>query len=186
MISNKKRILGFVGDLAAGKGTACQYLKERYGINSYRFSTMLRDVLTRLHLPTSRENLQKISKLLRENFSQDLLSQVIKEDVINDHEEIVAVEGIRRPTDITYLKELNNFHLIYITADPKLRWQRLVERKENPGDDQKTYEEFLKDEQAEADVLIKEFGRQAEHTITNNGTKEEFFKQIDILIKKLK
>ena len=182
----EKIILGFVGDLASGKGTICKYLSEKYGTNAYRFSTMLRDVLKRLYVENTRENLQNLSTMLRTNFGQDLMSRVIAEDVKNDPKEIVAVEGIRRPTDITYLQKNPGFHLIYITADPKIRWERLVKRNENPGDDKKTFEDFLKDEQAEADRLIKELGKSAEYTITNDGNLEEFYGQMEAILKKIK
>ena len=182
----KKIILGFVGDLAAGKGTVAQYLSKKYNTNTYRFSTMLRDILNRIYVPETRENLQKISTLLRENFSQDVMSNVIAKDVENDPNDIVVVEGIRRPTDITYLQELNGFHLIYITAEAKTRWERLVLRKENPGDESKTFEEFLADEQAEADRLIKSLGQQAEITIDNNASIDELYKQVENIITKLK
>src|SRR5258705_11222957 len=106
MPTNRKIILGFVGDLAGGKGTICQYLKERYKVNSYRFSNMLRDILDRIYVEQNRENLQDLSTFLRQRYGQDIMSKVIAKDVQNDPNPIVAVEGIRRPTDITYLQEL--------------------------------------------------------------------------------
>ncbi|MFA6424065.1 MAG: AAA family ATPase [Candidatus Magasanikbacteria bacterium] len=181
-----KIILGFVGDLASGKGTICRYLKEKYGVNAYRYSTMLRDVTKRLYIPESRENLQLLSKILRENFGQDLMSKVIALDVENDSNEIVAVEGIRRPTDITYLEKMPGFNLIYITADSKTRWERLVKRSENPGDSEKSYEQFLQDEQAEADILIKELGQKAKYTLTNDGTFEEFYQAMENILAELR
>jgi dephospho-CoA kinase len=181
-----KIILGFVGDLASGKGTICQYLKEKHSVTSYRFSTMLRDMLDRIYIEKSRENLQDLSTFLRSRYGQDIMSKVIVKDVLNDKKETVAVEGIRRPTDITYLKELEGFHLIYITAEPNIRWQRMVLRKENPDEAEKTFEQFLKDEQAEADMLIKELGKQAEYTLTNNGTKEEFYLNMESILKSIK
>lgn len=181
-----KIILGFVGDLAGGKGTICKYLNDKYQANAYRFSTMLRDVLDRMYVPQSRENLQKISTLLRQNFGEDVMSKVIAEDVKNDKNDIVMVEGIRRPTDISYLKENPGFHLIYITADTKIRWERLVRRAENPGDTEKTYEQFLEDEKAEADCLIKDLGKTAEFIINNDGTFEEFYQQMENVIGQLK
>jgi len=182
----EKLILGFVGDLAAGKGTVCKYLSEKYNTPSYRFSTMLRDILKRIYVPNSRENLQQLSTILREEFGQDLMSKVIAGDVTNDEHELVAVEGIRRPTDITYLAELPNFHLIYITADPKIRWKRLVDRRENPGDENKTYEQFLNDEQAEADRLIKELGAKAEFTINNDGDFDALYAQLEDIITRVR
>jgi dephospho-CoA kinase len=182
----EKIILGFVGDLAGGKGTICKYLAEKYGTPSYRFSTMLRDMLDRIYVDKSRENLQELSTFLREHFGQDVMSRVIAEDVARDTHEIIAVEGVRRPTDITYLQKNPGFHLIYITADTKLRHERLVKRNENPGDDKKTFEEFLQDEQAEADRMIKELGEKAEFKIENNGTFEEFYSQMENILEQIK
>ena len=177
-----KIILGFVGDLASGKGTLAKYLQEKYHCNTYRFSTMLRDILNRIYVENSRENLQLISKILRENFGQDVMSNVIAKDVERDENDLVIVDGIRRPTDITYLQNLEGFHLIYITAESKTRWERMVKRQENPDEKDKTFEQFLLDEQAEADMLIKELGGKAEKTINNDGTIEELYSQIENIL----
>lgn len=181
-----KIILGFVGDLAAGKGTLAKYLNEKYGSNTYRFSNMLRDMLDRIYVEKTRENLQDISTFIRARFGQDVMSKILAKDVENDQGEIVIVDGIRRPTDITYLQQLPGFHLIYVTAESKLRWERLVVRKENPGDENKSYEEFLKDEQSEADKLIATLGQEAEFTIINNGTQEDLFTHIENTITQIK
>ncbi|MFA7245117.1 MAG: AAA family ATPase [Candidatus Magasanikbacteria bacterium] len=179
---SNKIILGFVGDLASGKGTLAKYLQEKYNCNTYRFSNMLRDVLDRIYVEKNRENMQLVSKVLRENFGQDVMSNVIAKDVVGDKNELVVVDGIRRPTDITYLQNLEGFHLIYITADVKTRWQRMVNRQENPDEKDKTFEQFLLDEQAEADMLIKELGSKAEKTINNDGTIEELYNKIENIL----
>lgn len=182
----KKLIFGFVGDLASGKGTVAKYINEKYNTNTYRFSTMLRDVLNRIYVENSRENLQNLSTFLRENYGQDVMSRVIAKDVLNDPNELVVVEGIRRPTDIIYLKELDGFHLIYITADPKIRFERMLKRNENEGDAEKSFAEFLKDEEAEADKMIKELGKTAEIIINNDGDFENLYTQIENIIKSYK
>jgi len=181
-----KIVLGFVGDLAAGKGAACAYLKEKYNVDAYRFSMPLRDVLRRIYIPVSRGNQQLLSKVLRENFGQDLLSHVIYEDINNDPNEIAAADGIRRPSDIEHLKDLPGFRLVYITADSKLRHERLVKRAENEGDNTKTYEQFLTDEQAEADMQIKALGQTSNYIIENNGSWEEFYQKIEDILTTIK
>lgn len=181
-MQTNKIIFGFVGDLASGKGTAAKYLQEKYGATTYRFSTMLRDILDRVYVPKSRENLQQLSTFLRESYGQDVMSRVIAEDVARDNNTLVIVEGIRRPSDIEYLKKLEGFHLVYLTGEPRIRWERLVARKENPGDSEKTFEEFLRDEQAEADKLIKELGATAPDKIENNEGFDEFYQKLDTLV----
>ncbi len=181
-----KIILGLVGDLAAGKGTISDYVQSTYGCTTYRFSTMLRDILDRIYVEKNRENLQELSTFLRQKFGQDVMSKVIAKDVEADKKNLVIVDGIRRPTDITYLEKIPGFSLVYVTADSNLRWQRLVARKENPGDEKKTYAEFLHDEQAEADQLIQTLGSQAKVKIINNGTKQELFAQVESILQQLK
>ena len=128
MTKCNKIVLGLVGDLAAGKSTVSKYLKEKYGVNAYLYSQMLRDILKRIYYDDSRANMQKLSKVLRENFDEQLLGKVITHDVMNDKNEILIADGIRRPSDIIQLQELKGFNLIYITADPKIRWQRQTSR----------------------------------------------------------
>lgn len=183
-MKNNKIILGFTGSIASGKGVAAEYLSKKYGANIYRFSTMLRDILERIYVPQSRENLQTLSTFLRTTYGQDVMSKVIAEDVARDTNSLVIVEGIRRPTDIEYLKKLEGFHLVYITGNEKTRWERVIRRKQNPGDETKTFEEFLKEEEAETESLIKKLGETAEETINNEGSLEDFYQALENIMNK--
>lgn len=182
----KKIIIGFVGEIASGKGTACDYLIENHKAGYYRFSTIIRDILDRLHLPQSRRNMQRLSTNLRQIFEEDLFAKVIANDVKQDNAEIICVDGIRRPADIIYLKKLDNFHLIHIYTDEKLRYQRIIERAENSDDKNKTFEEFLKDQQGETELTIPEVVAQADIQIKNNGDKEDLHKELEKLVQELK
>jgi len=177
-----KKILVFTGLLASGKGTAAKYFVDKYQASSFRFSTMLRDMLKRVYLPDSRDNMQKLSQFIRETYSQDIMSKVIAKDAESSQNNLVVIDGARRVTDIEYLKKLPGFVLVAIEVDQKTRYQRLVARNENPGDDKKTFEQFAYDEQAEADSEIPFLMQQASVKIDNNGTLEEFYKQLDKLV----
>ena len=179
-----KVILGLVGEMAAGKSTVTNYLKERHGAVTFRFSDMLRDVLTRMHLEHTRGNLQLISMILRQNFSEDIMSKVLTMDVKGADAPLIITEGIRRPSDIVYLKALPGFHLVSLLADEQIRYERMVKRSENPDDQTKTWEEFQKESQAEPEHKIKELMREAPDTIDNNGTIEELLERLEQLIKK--
>ncbi|MFH0853990.1 MAG: AAA family ATPase [bacterium] len=183
--NNKKIILGFVGELAGGKGTSCDYLIKKYGAGYHRFSTILRDVLKRLYIETSRENMQKISTVLRKNFSEDILARVIADDVKNDPHQVVAVDGVRREADIKYLREIEGFHLVYITADIEKRFERIKKRDENPDDAGKTFEQFKLDHLGEADLEIPLVGAKANFKIDNNGTIEKLYAQIEKILGKI-
>jgi len=181
-----KIILASVGEIASGKGVFVNYIKEKFNANFYRFSTSLRDVLDRIGEEQSRENMQNLSTILREGFGQDLLAKIIVKDVQEDPQEVILVDGVRRVADIKYLKELEGFYLINVKADEKIRYERIKSREENPGDEEKTWEEFQKDAQAEPEVSIREVAKQANFTIKNNGSLEEYYQQIEKIINETK
>lgn len=180
-----KLIIGIVGEIASGKTTVTDYLKEKYKAVSFRFSDILRDILLRLHLPAERQNMQQLSSALRTYFSEDLLSKVLTEDVRMAENPVIITEGIRRPSDIEYLKDLEGFVLIALKTDERTRFDRLTKRSENPDDQQKTWEEFQKDNSAEAEQKIKDIAAIANYTIENNGDLENLHMQIDKVVEEL-
>jgi dephospho-CoA kinase len=180
-----KIILGIAGEIGSGKGTIAKHIKEKYKSSSHRFSTALRDVAQRMHLEESRENLQKISTLFRENFNDDILSMTVCHDVDEDTRQIVVIDGVRRMADIKYLKNLSGFKLVYVEANLDLRYNRITKRRENSDDMHKTYEEFLADNKREAEVQIKDLKNYADFVINNEGTFLELYHQVDKIIKEL-
>ncbi len=181
-MKNKKVIIGLTGEICAGKGTIVKYLEQKHGAASYRFSTMLRDLLARLYLPVSRENMQNISTAIRQYLGEDILAKVIAEDVKKDTNNVIVVDGVRRSPDIKYLREIPGFKLVRIVGDPETRFTRLLARKENPGDETKTYGQFIEDHKKEADSQVPIVMAQAELEINNNGSLEDLYKQVDQII----
>lgn len=177
-----KTIIGLVGEIAAGKGTVVKHLRDKHGASSHRYSTPLRDVLNRLHLEINRKNMQDLFIILHERFGSDLLAKIISEDVENDESGIIVVEGIRTLSDIGYLRKIPGFKLIYLIADTRTRHGRLKERNENEDDKNKTFEQFLKDHEAETEIEIKNIGKTADFTIDNSKGLEELYAQIDAII----
>jgi dephospho-CoA kinase len=180
-----KSIIGLVGSLASGKETTKKYLAEKYGAKDCRFSSVLRDVLERITVPNSRDNLQKLSTVLRANFGENLLAKAIAMDASKLDANIVVIDGVRRFTDIEHLNELPNFILVKIDADPKIRYERMKLRNENNGDSDKTFEDFLADHEKEADKQIPEVMKTAKYSIDNSGSMEELYIQIDKIISEL-
>ena len=177
-----KIILGLVGEIASGKGTAVKYLEDKYNASSYRFSTPIRNVLDRLCLEINRKNMQTMSLILRKTFGHDLFAKIISHEAIHNKKKIIIVDGIRRPADIKYLKKMPDFKLIYVTADMKTRYQRIAIRKENTDDINKTFKQFVNDHKAEPELKITKIGQTADYEINNSSTKEELHQQIDKII----
>ncbi len=181
-----KIIIGLVGLAASGKEVAKKYLQEKYGAGGHRFSTILRDILNRLYLPVSRENLQNLSSCLRDRFGGDVLARVMAEEAKNEPKSIVVIDGVRRLDDIVYLKKLPGWQLVAVDADPEIRYQRLIKRNENAGDAKKTYTEFRADEEKEAEQEIPRVLTTADQRLDNNASLQNFYRQIDGLVAALK
>ncbi len=185
-MAQEKIILGFVGEMVSGKGTVCKYLQKKHNAGYHRFSTILRDVLDRLHKEESRGNMQKLSTMLRKHFGQNLLAKVISEDVKKDKHKIIVVDGIRRFSDIKYLKKIKGFKLVYIVADLKIRYERLIRREENPDDKIKSFNQFKKDQKQESEREILKVGKTADFIIDNNKGYKALYKEVEEILKKLK
>lgn len=177
-----KKIFGFTGEMASGKTTAAEYVLKKCDGVSYRFSDPLRDVLARIGLPNTRENLQMLSTSLRQTFSEDLLAKIVFEDVQNTKNLCIVIDGVRRPDDIKYLRSFPGFHLVYIKTDLNNRYSRLTKRQENSDDFGKTLGEFEKEQKQEAEAKIRELEPSADVVIENNSTLEEFYKKIDTVL----
>lgn len=183
---SQKIIIGFTGLMASGKDAAKKYLEEKYGAESFRFSSIMRDVLKRINVEMSRTNLSAVSLCLRQTFGEDLFAKVIASDAQNATSDIVVVDGVRRLADIAHLSKLAGFHLVAIEADPKIRHERLVKRGENVGESEKTYEQFIADHQAETELTIPEVMSKADLVINNDGSFDDLYKQIDELVAKIR
>jgi len=180
-----KIILGLVGPIASGKGTVKKYIEEKYNSKDCRFSTALRDVLNRISVPVNRENMQQVSTVLRQTFGEDLLAKIIVEDAKNLESDIIIIDGVRRKVDIKYLEEMDNFFLVAINAEAKIRYERMIARNENLGDQDKSYEQFLADHEAEADKEVPVVMKEADFTIDNSGDIALLHSQIEEIISKI-
>ncbi|XLQ19797.1 MAG: AAA family ATPase [Candidatus Moraniibacteriota bacterium] len=177
-----RMVLGLAGEMASGKGTVSEYLNEKCDTSQHRFSTMLRDVLDRLHLENSRDNLQNLSTMLRQTYGEDTMARVMAEDAKSDAAEIIVIDGVRRMDDIKYLKELPEFKLVYIDVDIRTRYERIIQRSENVDDQNKTFEEFEAESKNESEAQVKGLKEFADVIINNSGSVEELHKQVDDLV----
>ncbi|OGZ78738.1 MAG: hypothetical protein A2528_02550 [Candidatus Staskawiczbacteria bacterium RIFOXYD2_FULL_37_9] len=176
-----KKIIGVTGEIGAGKDTFCQYVKENFpNVSIFRFSDALTEVLKIFFDSVKRDDQQWISTQLRERFGQDILVKALIKKINNISEGVVILNGVRRPGDFTALKQIAG-KLVYVGADVRKRWERVVLRKEK-ADDDVPFEKFLELSGAEAEQQISAIGGQADFRIENNGSKEEFFSQIKKVI----
>lgn len=181
----KKLIIGLIGQAGSGKGTAADFLKERYGAGYIRFSGILGQLLETLGIEKTRDNFAAISKAIRDAFGEDVLSYAAEKTALASPEKIIIIDGIRRPGDIVALEPLPEFKLIAIEVPEKIRFERMKKRGEKADEKDMTWEEFKEQEQLETERTIPSVMARAWKTIPNEGTKEELEQAIEAVVQEL-
>ncbi len=181
MTKSPKRpaIIVFVGEKLAGKEMAARYLKERHGFLSLRFSKILVDILTRLHLPVTRVNEMNLVGGLRERFGSGVLAEVLKQEIELTRLKRVVLDGMRHPAELEVLKKLPGFLLVYLTAPLEIRFRRARARGEKVGESRFTLQDFKREEKLVTELFIRRMGRAAHVKLANDGTLKQLHQQIE-------
>ena len=178
-------ILGLTGQIGSGKGYVAEYLAKRFSAKIFKFSTYLLRALDVLALEQSRDNLIKMSEMIRAGFGEDALSHALAHDASLSDAPLVVVDGIRRIEDIAGLKSLHNFRLAAVEVDQRTRYERIANRHEKTEETGLTWEDFLVQEKRSTEVTVPETMARATLRLQNNDTIEELERQIDALMTEL-
>jgi len=145
---------------------------------------ILSDILDRLGVPTTRENLQNLFIDLERRFGKEFMSSAMHRAIHNSMADIAIVDSIRMPSDYKMLRNLDDLLcpnvLIYITADLVKRYNYTKTRKEKAGESMAPIEQFIEEELAKTEIHIPEIGKKADpgYKIENNGTVTEYLEEI--------
>jgi dephospho-CoA kinase len=182
-----KLIIGLVGEKGSGKETFGIILKELalpLEVSRIRFSDLLKETLNLWDIPITRENLQNLAVLLDKGFGDGTLSHAIFQRISKINADIILLDGVRWETDVAMLNKFPNPLLVYVTADLKVRYERLKNRGEKTGEETTSFEQFLKEEGAENELLIPKIGAVSDAILENNGTLEEFREKVGAFYQK--
>lgn len=177
----RNRIIGLVGEKGSGKQTFVNFLKQFYPnltIRQVRFSDILAQTLMIWDLPNTRPNLQKLAIVMNEAFGQKALANAAKFSVDGDYADLIIFDGIRTRDEAKLVKSFKDSCLIYITANPKLRFERLKKRSEKVGETNLSWEQFQLEEQSKREIEVPVIGKKADQKIENDSTLEEFGRNI--------
>ncbi|MDO8669414.1 MAG: AAA family ATPase [Candidatus Buchananbacteria bacterium] len=183
--AKNKIIICLIGEMASGKDTVADYLSKKYKSKTISFSQPLRDILDRLYLPQTRINMAHLGIILRREFGQDMLSKTITSEIKASSNKLICLPNVRLKSDMAHIKKLSNFVLIYIKADPKVRYHRITKRSQNKDDKTKTWAQFLKDSKLSTETEIKKIAKGAKFTIDNNGDRRNLYSQVNEIMPKI-
>lgn len=144
------KIIGLAGTNGSGKDTIGDLLAEKHGFLFISGSDLLRDEARKRGLPVERENLRMISaEWRRKSGLGALIDQAIElyQKDSSGHTGGMVIASLRNPGEADRVHELGGT-VIWVDADPKVRYDRVFSR-QRTDEDNKTFEEFLSEEQAE-------------------------------------
>ena len=178
-----KLVIGTLAKPGGGKGTFTRLLRDvcyEHGhhpsIGGPRFSDALRKAAQMFDILESRENLQKLAQAL-DALCPGAVANGMGFMLEQDQNEIKIADGVRWLYDEKMINSLGGL-LVYVKADPVLRFQRIKDRAENAGDREKTWEKFQEEDMAENEKYVDEIGSRAHFKIDNNGTLENYKNQV--------
>lgn len=182
-MSQDQIIIGLIGEPGSGKDTVADYIQEKYGAKLLSFSGILNEVLNIFFDVVSREDQQWLSYSLRTKFGKDIFEKAIKKRIVAE-DKIAIINGIRLRENYDFIRSFPKNYLIYVTADPKLRWERMLSRGEKTSD-KVSFEKFLELEKLETEIQIPEIGAKADFTIRNEKDLDYLLSETDKIMEQI-
>lgn len=184
-------VLGLVGEKGGGKGALVNILKELSpNVIHLRSSDLLLEIAGLVGAErgqVSRKQFQELAVDLEKIFGKGCISRGMRKKISRyaDSDSIIIFDGIRWPTDVEVIQTFPKNFLVYVTASPKIRYERLIKRNEKAGENEMNYEQFLAEEEAETERQIPIIGASVDYIIRNEGTLDDYKNQVKIILQKI-
>lgn len=174
------KIIGLSGTNGSGKDTVGRLLADRHNYLFISVTDLLRDELHNRKLPTDRLHMRTLSKEWRETFGLSVLVDraIASFEIVRGDYAGLVLSSLRNPYEADSVHD-HGGRVLWVDADPQVRYQRLqaAKRQGREGDDDKTFEQFLAEEQIEmtntGDKAALNMGavrERSDQIITNNTT----------------
>ena len=176
-------LIGLAGTNGSGKDTVAHLLAEKYGFVFADATQMLGDELTKRGLSHERLNKSALSaEWRREHGMGVIVDKGLELYKAGDYKGLI-VGSLRHPGEADRIHELGGT-MLWVDADPKVRYERITSNHRGRIEDQKTFEEFLAEQEREmspvgdaATLNIGAVKERADITLYNNGNNIEAFKR---------
>lgn len=149
----KYTLIGVGGTNGAGKDTVGRILADHFGYLFVSATESLRTEARRRGLEPARENLRLVSADWRREFGLGVLVDKTIEhykEAVKDTSGLV-IASLRNPGEADRVHELGGA-VLWVDADPKVRYERIQANafaRDRAAEDNKTFEQFLAEEEAE-------------------------------------
>lgn len=171
-----KKALIFCGMPGSGKSIGATVAKE-LGIPVFIMGDVVRDEVTRRHLPHTPQTLGQVMIELREQFGPAVIAQRVIEKLGNITGPSVVIDGARSEAEVQAFQEaVHHVLVVAVHAAPHIRFERLRQR--GREDDSLTEELLHERDSRELDIGLGRLIAQADIMIVNEGEYEDLQSQI--------
>ncbi|MCL4399484.1 hypothetical protein M1293_03215 [Candidatus Parvarchaeota archaeon] len=153
-MKKKLFVVGLTSLPGGGKDFVADILVSDYGFYKASPGEIIRKRLKKEHRGVlTREMQQKMQEKWRRVHGSDYIMELCYSFALRHGKKKVVIPGIRFPRDIAFYKRRldGNFINIFITADPKIRFQRIMARKRE--DSPASYRDFIRHDSRETKIF---------------------------------
>ncbi len=183
------KIIGITGTLGAGKGTIVEYLISHHGFRHFSVRGFLTQIIQQRQLPLNRDSMVSVANELRAQHSPSYIVEQLLDQALQSGQDCI-IESIRTTGEIEALRKRDHFTLLAVDADPRLRYERVLERASET--DHISYETFQENEKRE--MTSTDPNKQnlaacqalADYRLDNNHSFEELYQQVEVVLDKVR
>jgi dephospho-CoA kinase len=182
-------IIGFVGLMGSGKSSGTEYLLRKHGFYEIAFADAMRAAMGVLHIPRTRETMQRFgTDLFRNQWDKDIWVHNIECRISNHIREAkdrgdvygnilgYAIPDARFSNEVAWIKEHGGY-LIGLEADPECLLKRAMKRSDKvpPESREKFFEQLRHGSEKHIPSLLDE----CDYMLDGNLNLQEFLYNVE-------